>query len=192
LKQLGLALFNYESAYKKFPSTAILDKATGKPLLSWRVAILPFIEEAELYNQFHLDEPWDSPHNIKLLDKMPATFKHPNRITDPTHTVYQAPVNDETLLRKDEPTQFRTITDGLSNTIMLVETSEAVAVPWTAPEDLDVDFDSPLAGLISDASPQIFQAMMGDGSVRVIATAIDENVLKSLFTRAGGEVVGGF
>ena len=188
LKQLGLAMHNYHDAYRGFPATAISDKASGKPLLSWRVAVLPFIEEAALYEQFHLDEPWDSPHNIKLLEKMPATYKHPGRPTQPGHTVYQAPVSEETLLRKNEPTSIRTITDGTSNTILLVEVSEAAAVPWTAPEDVEIDATDPLKNLISPLAPQIFQALFGDGSVRAISANIDQNMLNALFTRAGGEV----
>ncbi len=192
LKQLGLAMHNYESAYRNLPATAILERGTGKPLLSWRVAILPFIEEAALFNEFHLDEPWDSEHNIKLLDRMPATFKHKSKKVKPGHTVYVAPVSEETLLRKDELAKFGEVTDGLSNTIMLVEASETSAVPWTKPDDLDIDPSAPLNGLESNATPGIFQAVFGDGSVRAISISIDANVLNALFTRAGGEVIGNF
>lgn len=192
LKQLGLALHNYESAYRHLPATAILERGTGKPLLSWRVAILPFIEEAALYNEFHLDEPWDSEHNIKLLDRMPATFSHKAKKVKPGYTVYVAPVNEETLLRKEELTTFADITDGLSNTIMVVEASEEAAVPWTKPEDLDIDPANPLKKLASNATPGILQALFGDGSVRVISLSVDVNVLNALFTRAGGEVTNGF
>ena len=192
LKQLGLALHNYESAYRHLPATAILERGTGKPLLSWRVAILPFIEEAALYNEFHLDEPWDSEHNIKLLDRMPATFSHKAKKVKPGYTVYVAPVNEETLLRKEELTTFANITDGLTNTIMVVEASEEAAVPWTKPEDLDIDPANPLNKLASNATPGIMQALFGDGSVRVISLSVDVNVLNALFTRAGGEVTNGF
>lgn len=192
LKQLGLALHNYADTFSHFPATAILERGTGKPLLSWRVAILPYIEEAALYNEFHLDEPWDSDHNIKLLDRMPATFSHKAKKVKPGYTVYVAPVNEETLLRKEELTTFANITDGTSNTIMLVEASEEAAVPWTKPEDLDIDFANPLNKLSSNATPGIFQALFGDGSVRAISVSVDVNVLNALFTRAGGEVTNGF
>ncbi|MDX1927299.1 MAG: DUF1559 domain-containing protein [Pirellulaceae bacterium] len=195
LKQLGLAMHNYESAYRSFPATAILERDTGKPLLSWRVAILPFIEQAALYNQFHLDEPWDSPHNIKLLDMMPVTYQSKSKKVKPGHTVYVAPVNEETLLRKDELAKFRDITDGTSNTIMLIEAGEEAAVPWTKPDDLDVDLENMaevIAKLKNETGPQIFQACFGDGSVRAIDINIDLELLKALLTRAGGEVVGNF
>lgn len=195
LKQLGLAMHNYESAYRSLPATAILERDTGKPLLSWRVAILPFIEQAALYNQFHLDEPWDSPHNIKLLDMMPITYQSKSKNVKPGHTVYVAPVSEETLLRKDELAKFQDITDGTSNTIMLVEAGEEAAVPWTKPDDLDVDLKNiaeVIAKLKNETGQPIFQACFGDGSVRAIDINIDLEILKALLTRAGGEVVGDF
>src|SRR5207249_2796575 len=70
LKQIGLAMHNYHDTYRHFPPQALTDK-NGKPLLSWRVAVLPFIEQDNLYRQFKLDEPWDSEHNRKLLERMP-------------------------------------------------------------------------------------------------------------------------
>ncbi|HVS35105.1 MAG TPA: DUF1559 domain-containing protein, partial [Gemmataceae bacterium] len=77
LKQLGLAVHNYHDANGAFPKPAIYDK-DGKPLLSWRVMLLPYLEQNELYQQFHLDEPWDSDHNKKLLEKMPKVFAPPD------------------------------------------------------------------------------------------------------------------
>src|SRR5262245_25073160 len=67
MKQMALAIHNYVSAKKRFPTAAIRDKKNGKPLLSWRVAILPYLEDQTIYGEFHLDEPWDSEHNQKLL-----------------------------------------------------------------------------------------------------------------------------
>ena len=155
-------------------------------MISWRVAILPFIEEAELYQKFRLDEPWDSEHNLALLEEMPEVFKHPGRKTRPGYTVYQAAVGDDTLLRLDEPTNFASITDGTSNTIMLVTVTEDKAVPWTAPQDHEVDLENPLANLFKEGMTNI---LMGDGSVQQISEVIDTQVMKALFTRAGGEVV---
>jgi Protein of unknown function (DUF1559) len=192
LKQLALAMHNYHDAFQSFPATAILERGTGKPLLSWRVAILPFIEESALYNEFHLDEPWDSEHNKTLIARMPATFKREGKIVPPGHTVYVAPVNEETLLRKDEMARLADVTDGTSNTIMLVEAGEEAAVIWSKPDDLDVDFENPLNKLSSAATAGIFQACFGDGSVRAISTSVDVNLLRALFTRAGGEVTNGF
>lgn len=189
LKQLGLAMHNFASAYKAFPATAEA-LGDGEELLSWRVAVLPFVGESELYRRFHLDEPWNSEHNKALLQEMPAVYQHPGKVTQPGYTVYQAPVGEATLLRARERTRIRDITDGLSNTIMLIETTSEFAVPWTAPEDHPIDTEQ----LTKDGLffKGITQATFGDGSVRVLAEAIDLTVLKALLTRAGAETVGPF
>ena len=89
LKQIGLAFHNYHCANNAFPRAAITDKR-GKPLLSWRVAILPYIGQQALYNKFNLDEPWDSPHNRELLKEMPSTYVCPSRSNaEPFITTYQ-------------------------------------------------------------------------------------------------------
>ncbi len=189
LRQIGLAMFNYEDAYKKFPATAVAEKETNRPLLSWRVTILPFIDQAELYAQFHLDEPWDSPHNQKLIGKMPQIYFHRGRRLHPGHTVYQAPVGEHTLLRKDAPSKISSIIDGTSNTIMLIEASDEAAVVWTRPDDFEINPQNPTAGLFNSRGPRQFQAVMGDGSVRVIAESVGTTVINALFTRDGGEIV---
>ena len=189
LRQCGLALLNYEFAYKEFPPTAILDKKTQTPLLSWRVAILPFIEEAELYQRFHLDEPWDSAHNIELLKEMPEVFKDPRMPLQPFHTVYQAVVSEHSLLRADEPTKLATVTDGLSNTIMLVETSAEAAVPWTQPTDYTFDPAEPSNMLNGEGTYNGFNVLMGDGSVQLMSPNIDNDMLNAFFTRDGNESI---
>lgn len=182
-KQLLLSLLNYESAYKRFPPRASKGK-DGKPLLSWRVAMLPYIEQNALYQQFHLDEPWDSDHNIKLLDKMPATFKHPGYAGPEGHTVYLAPFYEDTVWNLEKP-RFANITDGTSNTIALFEVDDSHAVPWTKPEDLDLsemNLTECFRGVGSNAG-------FFDGSVRYFPRSTDPAVLKAFVTNAGGEVV---
>ena len=94
--------------------------------------------------------------------------------------------------REAQAASGSTMSQAARNTIMLVEASEEAAVPWTKPEDLDIDFANPLNKLSSNATPGIFQALFGDGSVRAISVSVDVNVLNALFTRAGGEVTNGF
>ena len=88
LKRLGLALLNYTDAHKRMPAQAIYD-TQGKPLLSWRVMLLPYLEQNELYKQYHLDEPWDSEHNKQLIEKMPNAFMYPE-FDEAGKTLYQA------------------------------------------------------------------------------------------------------
>ncbi|MEM6470354.1 MAG: DUF1559 domain-containing protein, partial [Planctomycetota bacterium] len=131
LKQIALAYHNYHSAYRVLPAN-ITDE-DGNPLLSWRVAILPFIEEQELYEQFHLDEPWDSAHNSSLIAKMPAVYSDPATSLPQGLTIYQRPVGEKTMFQEGEERRFRDVLDGLSNTIMGMEVAASSAVEWTKP-----------------------------------------------------------
>ncbi len=132
LKQLVLAMHNYHDVYGQFPADATYDKA-GKPLLSWRVAILPYIEQDNLYKQFHLDEPWDSDHNKKLLEQMPPLYGFGDATAAKNHeTPLPGDLSARSVFRRQEKASRstdRTITDGTSNTaIMLVEGEEGRAV----------------------------------------------------------------
>jgi len=185
LKQIALGIHNYHSAYKKLPQN--ITSADGKPLLSWRVAILPFMDEYDLYQEFKLDEPWDSRHNIKLLDRMPAFLKHPGGVTPPGTTVYQRPVGKR-LMSPDRELKFRDITDGLSNTIMGLETLGEDAVKWTKPEDIRLDVASPLDAL-QDGTRDGFYVMLADGAVVFLSNQIKPELFKGLLTRNGAEVI---
>jgi hypothetical protein len=191
LKQLMLALLNYESVHGQFPAQANYDKE-GKPLLSWRVHILPMLEEQSLYDQFHLDEPWDSPHNKQLIDKMPEVYRCPSSPLEGPRTTYLMPHGKGLVLEGKEGIPFGRITDGTSKTIALVEVKDADAVVWTKPEDLEWDPKNPIA-LLGSYHPGSFHVAFVDGSIHLISKDIGLDVLKSLFTRNGGEIVdGGF
>ncbi len=188
---LALGLLNFESARSRLPASAIYDK-DGHPLLSWRVAVLPYLGEVALYRQFHLDEPWDSPHNRTLIAKMPKIFADPDpkvrNVIGEGKTTYQAPVGQETVFHSNEGTQYREITDGTSNTILLMEVEPLRAVVWTKPEDWEVDMAHPRRGLEANGRKQFVTAWC-DSSVQEIPANIDEATLRAYLTRAGREVV---
>jgi prepilin-type processing-associated H-X9-DG protein len=185
LRQLIISFHNFHDSFSKFPPRTVKDD-DGKPLLSWRVELLPFLGETQLYNEFHRDEPWDSEHNIELLKRMPLFYRHPNSKAEPGMTVYVAPYNGETIWDLESPRIFD-ITDGTSNTIMVVEVDDSAAVPWTKPDDFDLS-----EGNLLDVLGQSVgggNCAFADGSVRFISENIDEETLKALMTAAGGEVV---
>jgi Protein of unknown function (DUF1559) len=188
LKQIGLAIHSYHDTYKHFPTVANFDKA-GKPLLSWRVHLLPFLDQVKLYKEFHLDEPWDSEHNKKLIEKMPGVYRSSKNkeLAKAGKTTYLAPVGEHMMFTGTEKTiTFRHVTDGTSNTILIVDADDEHAVIWTKPEDLKIDLKDPKAGLRNDAGT--FRALFADGSVHRLPANIDAKTLSAVFTRDGGEV----
>lgn len=187
MKQVMLALHNYHSAFDGLPAAAISDE-NGNPLLSWRVAILPFIEEQELYGKFHLDEPWDSEHNLPLSKELPKVYDSPNVSLPAGRTVIQAVVGDDIGLRPIERTRFRDFLDGTSNSIMIMQVDADAAVIWSKPEDLEIDMNSPLEHLGS-AETGGFHVGLADGAIRFISTNVDPELFKKLLTRAGNEPV---
>lgn len=189
LKQLGLGIYNYEGAHGFYPPAASLGKK-GKKLLSWRVEILPFIEQEALYKKFRLDEPWDSEHNLKVLkdNPMPKVFAIPgtdNEKDKKTH--FQVFVGNGAMFDPTGPTKVRDIRDGTSNTLMVG--MAAAAVEWTKPDDIEFD---PKAEMMKQLlfKDGVTQAVMGDGSVRALSEKLTEKTLKAAITRDGGEVLG--
>lgn len=192
LKRFCLAMHNYFSAYKAWPTYRELKTQEKKSGLSWRVHILPFMNEAELYKEFKLDESWDSPHNIRLLDRMPKAFKPAIAIgseesVKPFHTTYAAPVGEDTVFGRDKVVGFQHVTDGTSNTIVLVELETEAAIPWTSPEEYAFDPARPAAKLRS-IDGKISTAFM-DGSVRGVRDDEPASVWNALFSIDGREMV---
>ena len=179
-------MHNHYDVYRTLPGN-IVDK-NGKALLSWRVKILPFIDEQALYDQFHLDEPWDSEHNIKLLSRMPDIYVDPNTATPPGMTVYQRPLGEKLIMNSDAGGNFRKITDGTANTIIAVETLPDAATAWTKPKDVAIDLDKPKSKLF-DSKRAGFNALLADGSALYLSDDTDASMLKALLTARGGEVV---
>jgi uncharacterized protein DUF1559 len=181
LLQIGLALHNHHDAIGRLPIHAVgpkgmlLKNANDKPLLSWRVAILPYIEQGNLYKQFNLDESWDSAHNKKLIEQMPKIYA-PLKPGKPGYTHLQMVVGPNAM--QPPSARLTDITDGTSNTIAVVEAAEPVI--WTKPDDvmltgkeLPKDLKKKFGGL----SPGGFNVVMWDGSVKFVKDSINEKTL---------------
>jgi hypothetical protein len=184
LKNIALAALMYHDAHNHFP-TDVYGK-DGKPLLSWRVELLPYLEQQSLYNEFRRDEPWDSEHNRALVGRMPQVFFSPGEHR-PGTTRYVALKDDGTVFRGREPVSLKHITDGTSRTLLAVQVADGHAVEWTKPADLDFDPDHPFSGL--NTPQNMFLAALCDGSVHRISLAISKETMQALATRARDEEV---
>jgi hypothetical protein len=187
LKQIFLALYEYNRVNdQRYPPSAI--RKDGKPLLSWRVTILPFLGQKALYAKFHLDEPWDSPHNKALLKEMPDVYAPVVRKAGPEYsTYYQGFVGPGAVFDGDEGTKVGRITDGAHRTIAIAEAANSV--PWTKPEDLSFSDDEakplPRVGGLFEGG---FHVIVADYSVVFLSKAkVDPKTLRALITIDGGD-----
>ena len=191
MKHLMLSLHIYNDLKKKFPAHASYSP-DGKPLLSWRVHILPYMEREELYNQFHLDEPWNSEHNRQFIPLMPEIFLDPSSGLSSTQgRTHYLGIQGKGMAfdGTEKGKSFASFRDGSSNTIMLVQTNDERAAIWTKPEDLEWTDAVPFAGLVPNLHPGIFLAGFADGHVSAISYGIDEEVLEAMLTTDGGEAI---
>jgi hypothetical protein len=182
-------MHNYHDTKGRLPPAAVCGK-DGRPLLSWRVLILPCIEAEPLFEQFKLDEPWDSPHNMPLLAKMPLAYAPPKYKAGkipPYHTVCHVFVGKGAAFEGQQGLKLtEDFPDSTSSTFLVVEAGKPV--PWTKPEDLAFEPDGPLPDLCC-LFRDGFRATMADASVHYIKKTTTEATLRALITRNGGEVL---
>ena len=192
LQQIALALHQYHDQYHAFPPAYVADE-NGTPMHSWRVLILPHLDEMALYNQYNMSESWDSPANRQVLESMPQVFGCTSDDLSGTTTSYAAVFGADCVFRGAEPVAIRDITDGTSNTLMVGEVT-GTGIPWTKPADIDVSNGTQVGNPNGFSSRHVggAQFVFADGSVRFIRENIAPQTLNGLFTRAGDEVIGSF
>jgi RNA polymerase sigma factor (sigma-70 family) len=214
LKEIARAATDYHSAHNVYPTAAIYG-TDNQPLLSWRVALLPYLHENELYQQFHLNEPWDSPHNRALASRMPAVFETPaapapsgqtrirgfvgkGAVFDPTLTAVEvkAVVGADKAAGPDDarPREYprgvtiAEIPDGTAGTVLAAVARDAT--PWTKPGDLPfVPGQQVLSSVLDDSNPRGYVLFMCNGAIHLLKkNYADSQVFQAMITRAGGEI----
>lgn len=195
LRSIGIAMHNYHDALGRFPPVASFDDS-GKPLLSWRVHLLPFLGQQELYAEFRLDQPWDSPANKALINRLPNVYNSPGRQhRDPGTTTYVAIVGENLLFDGTETgVKMAGVTDGLSNTVMLVDANDAEGVVWTKPEDVPFDPDTVRNVVMCRVGVGGTDGLvvMANGAVKILEPEVQDSALEHALTRNGGEALGEF
>ncbi|MFO1007434.1 MAG: M56 family metallopeptidase [Planctomycetaceae bacterium] len=190
LKMIMLAMHNYHAVHNHFPPAVVIDQSSGVPR-SWRVELLPLLDQQKLYDQYMKNEPWDSEANLKVLAQMPVVFKDLRANSETNNTAVTAAYGKNLAFEPGdkEGRKIPDFTDGLSNTISIIGVQ--TEIPWTKPEDITID-------VTQDKLPQLGSAEagylfgIGDGSVRRAPGNVDVNILKIALTRNGGEVFTGF
>ncbi|MBP3959501.1 sigma-70 family RNA polymerase sigma factor [Gemmata sp. G18] len=184
LKQIMIAVHGYHDQNGCLPRD-ITDNG-GKRLLSWRVHLLPYLEQEALYKQFKLDEPWDSENNQKLLAQMPAVFRTGTDPKNGTKTYYQGFVGPGTVFEPGERITIAEITDGTSNTVGVIEAGPAAE--WTKPGGIAYDPKQPFPKLVGPFSNVRMVALM-DGATVAFKPDLKDGAFRKFVERADGELV---
>jgi hypothetical protein len=189
LKQLVLAIHNYNDTYNHLPPATPEQQGGPASKLSWRVQVLPYVEQGALWQQFHQDEPWDSPHNKALLTPMPLVYSHPLHPEANAQglTYFRVFVGKSTPFPPGKASTLHdNFPDGLANTILIVESADPV--PWTKPDELAYDPLQPLPKL-GGHFPKKILAVMADGSVRMIDASTPEPTLRHAINPKEGHLL---
>jgi hypothetical protein len=189
MKQIGLALHNYHSAYGSLPPAYTVD-GQGRPLHSWRSLILPFMEQQALHGQIDFSKPWDDPVNSAVADSVVPTYGCPSTLVEPTYTTYVAVVDPAGMMTGSTAVSFGEVTDGLANTLLITETDSASAVHWMSPQDVDVQAFMN-AGTRRDSGGHIGGSnnLLGDGAVMFFADSMDPGTRELLVSKDDGRPI---
>ena len=183
MERIALALEEYRKAKGKYPPRAIYDRSK-RPILSWRVALLPFLGYQELYDAFKLDQPWNSPTNKPLLEKIPAVYQSPERFDSRTN--YLLAVGAGTIFPGPRTISMRRIEDGVEHTALVVEVNDAAAAKWTQPQEYTYASGDPKKNLGQLRQGHVFVAW-GGGMATAVPLALDDQHFRGMMTPDAGD-----
>ena len=188
LMQITRAAHKFETDHKVFPGN--IKDADGKPLLSWRVAILKFMgePEQELYEKFKIGEAWNSKHNIQLLDKMPDVYRNA-RFNSSTKTVYLGFDGEGTMFESNKTIGFANIRDGSSNTLFVAQLNRQSAIEWSKPADIKFTPGTAVSQLAETEKGFIVVASCDGSAAFTSLENIDAEEMEHFIQRNDGEVI---
>lgn len=186
LKQIGLALLNYEAVYHALPPAYTVD-TDGKPLHSWRTLILPFIERRDLYEKIDLSKPWDDPANRAAFETPIHVYRCPSADCPATHTTYLAVVAPDGCFQPTEGRKIAEITDDPNLTLMVMETGTEQAVHWMRPSDATEEQIMNLGTVAALAHPGAVQAVTASGAILIVAADSSPDRLRALISISGDD-----
>lgn len=189
---IGEAFEQYHRRYGSYPPAYLTD-AKGRPQHSWRVLLLPFLGEQELYDLYRFDEPWNSRHNAGVIEHMPLVYRCPKDNESPLRQANVAVVTGPgTLFEGARRFKRGDITDGANQTLLVVEVANT-GYPWTAPRDLTLDelqmsINTDSHGL-SSHHPRWMNALLANGRAISVPESTSPAILRALCTPRGGDKV---
>ncbi|NMC20782.1 MAG: DUF1559 domain-containing protein [Thermogutta sp.] len=186
MKQIGLAMLNYHDVYRCFPPVTPDDPAAP----GWRTLILPYLNEAALYERYDLSQSWDAPDNAFVVNTVLPEYNCPSVEGPLLRTHYVRVVGPDTMADPDEIVSCPDIVDGLSNTILCVEWPDS-EIRWAEPRDITLEeflawFAEPKH---RRGHPGGINVLLGDGSVRFLPYSTPVEKVRAMLTRNGGEVI---
>jgi hypothetical protein len=183
IKQIGLAMHNYHSTHQSLPPAYTVDE-NGKPLHSWRTLLLPYLEQQALYNQIDLSKPWDDPVNMQVSLTAVPTYSCPSSGELSNLTTYVAVVDAAGLMTGETAMSFSDATDGISNTLLIMEADPSLAVPWMSPQDVTANefINVSTAGRRGGHTGGA-HVLMSDGAVQFITDDADASIRKEMLNR---------
>lgn len=189
LKQIGLALHNYYDHYDAWPPAYTVD-ADGKPLHSWRTLLLPYLDQAPLYNMINFAKPWNAPENAHAYESRIPGYQCPSAIMPKTSTAYLAIVGNSCCFNPTQTRKFSEVTDGLSNTLAVIEVTPEQAVHWMSPLDAYEELVLAIEPHTKQSHTGGTHVLVANGAVRFLPGTTSASTRRALLTIAGGETIG--